>query len=649
MSNTRKSFIAVMLYIIFFIILAHSAYLTLAETNEDLFKLLGFIFFQILSAYLLSSLSRLDGYWFSTQNSSLFVSIKNYLEKYHKFISLLGLLIGTGVLGIYFENTISAFFKFILMTIILFFYGSTIYFWKSNSLSIQSIKKLLCKLILVFLLIIISDNYLPYLIQQIILFVLILFSLVSPMYFAIRDLSKVLRKVIGKNKSSESTIMSFFNKLLLSEYLAADQSKKNTENFTLLKSIFGIEYHREQWESQKYKKDELLIPSWSTSKVKKTFQQFHEEIHKKIKFEYENNKINIKELSKVEEYKNVIHLLNLFSTSMDSVFLKPEKLRKSLKDSSFLDLKNSKEFDVFISNAEENLNGSEHLIYLETIKTKYEQTRRSFTEAIMDSRTENIKIRNQNNLIVGILIFLVTLIEIYLTKTTSLTDFLLKFLVWMVFIRIILRTYEIGKAFYNDILESGYKNSFLTGKDRILLAFKSVIEISFLAASIYQLNTVFLANDPIFKYCLNVSCAWWKTIEYAVSVSLFNVSFPESLIPQSNRNFMWLSTHAIQVISSVLLITIVINSYMGREKKLIYFESIITEDNEYVLLKKIKNSYRKENIILRVDLRGSKDKNDVRQKIVDKLHDRFHEGIISEDDFSHAIKWIETNDYFLSF
>ncbi len=213
----------------------------------------------------------------------------------------------------------------------------------------------------------------------------------------------------------------------------------------------------------------------------------------------------------------------------------------------------------------------------------------------------------------------------------------------------VLRTFEIGKAFSSDLMGNGYKNSFLTTKDRIILAIKSVIEICFLAASIYQLNTSFLTNNSIFNWCTNFSIPWWKTIEYSLSVAILNISFPEALIPLSNRNFVWLSTHLIQVVSSIILITIAINSYIGRNKNSVYFDFINVKNKKVIIIKKVKFSTDKERVIVEMNLVPFKNKSSFIDGLTSILRTRLRNNEISEEDYDHVLKMIKTQDYFLPY
>ena len=594
MSQIKKSPKAVLAYIVafLFMLFLYSVIKWFSDYSFDLFE---FIAFQVLTMYVLSLCSRLDGYWYIPKDSSLVISTKSFINQYSKVISLLGFLFGTVILTIYFEfqsrskeiQFHSALENLSNLGLILFtacIYSVGFIFWNSNTrLFINNKKKVFYTIALTSFVVMLMGNILSKDIQNILVLFLILSSLFIPFCYFIREV-----KYTFMNK--EAIIKKIGGELFFSEFLAADQSKKNAENLTIISSIF-------------------------------------------------NN-----------SSKSSADLLSYFSADLNSVFVKPDKYRKTIKSENFLDLKSNEDFRIFINNATEKAKDSNIVSDLYFLKSEYHSAKESYTEELMNVRTENIKLRNQNNLSIGFFIFILTIPFIFLYQKNIVDGLIIKFLMWMIFIRIVLRTFEIGRAFYFDLVESGYKNSFLISTDRIILAVKSVIEVCFLAASIYQLNTPILINE-ILKEDKNAVFHFydmiWKTIEYSISVALFNVSFPEALIPQSNRNFIWLTTHLIQVISSVLLITVAINSYMSRDKNLVYFDFVTVEDKEFLIIKKVKGSFEKEKILINISFNSCKDKKVFIQEINNILNDKLFNNEISEKDYDHIVNMLKNQDYFI--
>ncbi|HFK2930874.1 TPA: hypothetical protein ACGY76_003301 [Clostridioides difficile] len=581
MTQKRKSRIAVLSYIVVFLfmILIYQIIKWISDYKIDYFE---FIAFQCLTFYVLSLFSRLDGYLYIPKYTSIVVSIDGFVEQYSKVLSFLGLLFATSLLSIYFEITYRNILTFLLVLLIAVFITVIFYSWNAVTRRFIDNRKKIYIIFLTSYIIFIFDNIFNSKEKEILVIILVLVSIILPSFYIVRDVVYMLL-------DEKSKIKNLIGGLFFSEFLAADQSKKNAENLVIINSIF------------------------------------------------------------IKSSRNATDILDFFSKNLNLAFIKPDKYRESFKSVNSLDLKLNEDFKIFIDNANKEVKESNLISDLKFLKDQYINNKRSYTEKIMDARTENIKTRNYNNLIISIVIFLIVFPFIYLVNTSLLDSLILKFLIWMIFIRMVLRTFEIGKAFSSDLMGNGYKNSFLTTKDRIILAIKSVIEICFLAASIYQLNTSFLTNNSIFNWCTNFSIPWWKTIEYSLSVAILNISFPEALIPLSNRNFVWLSTHLIQVVSSIILITIAINSYIGRNKNSVYFDFINVKNKKVIIIKKVKFSTDKERVIVEMNLVPFKNKSSFIDGLTSILRTRLRNNEISEEDYDHVLKMIKTQDYFLPY
>ncbi len=581
MTQKRKSRIAVLSYIVIFLfmILVYQIIKWISDYKIDYFE---FIAFQCLTFYVLSLFSRLDGYLYIPKYTSIVVSIDGFVEQYSKVLSFLGLLFATSLLSIYFEITYRNILTFLLVLLVAVFITVIFYSWNAVTRRFIDNRKKIYIIFLTSYIIFIFDNIFNSKEKEILVIILVLVSIILPSFYIVRDVVYMLL-------DEKSKIKNLIGGLFFSEFLAADQSKKNAENLVIINSIF------------------------------------------------------------IKSSRNATDILDFFSKNLNLVFIKPDKYRESFKSVNSLDLKLNGDFKIFIDNANKEVKESNLISDLKFLKDQYINNKRSYTEKIMDARTENIKTRNYNNLIISVVIFLMVFPFIYLVNTSLLDSLILKFLIWMIFIRMVLRTFEIGKAFSSDLMGNGYKNSFLTTKDRIILAIKSVIEICFLAASIYQLNTSFLTNNSIFNWCTNFSIPWWKTIEYSLSVAILNISFPEALIPLSNRNFVWLSTHLIQVVSSIILITIAINSYIGRNKNSVYFDFINVKNKKVIIIKKVKFSTDKERVIVEMNLVPFKNKSSFIDGLTSILRTKLRNNEISEEDYDHVLKMIKTQDYFLPY
>lgn len=250
-----------------------------------------------------------------------------------------------------------------------------------------------------------------------------------------------------------------------SEFLAADQSKKNAENISLLNYLIR------------------------------------------------KNKPNEEES---------INFINDVTGKHDKIFLRSYNPVHNNLESDFLHLKHKKDFDIFIKKLLDNNKLKKYEKLLQEIKKSYMDAENDFTELLMEARTENIKQRNINNLKVSLGVLIISHITIFLYYEGWIIHLTIYFFICLVFLKLLLRSLEIVRAFYIDFMYPSYPKSFLSGSDRIYLAIKSVIEISLLASSIYLLHQS-LSKEWVFNI-LDII----RTTAYALSVSIFNISFPES-------------------------------------------------------------------------------------------------------------------------
>ncbi|MCV9900135.1 hypothetical protein OKS35_08345 [Exiguobacterium sp. N5] len=642
--NKKSTASAIIYYIVFYFMMLAYSYFLLKITHKDnlneiniidfsnktdyVIYLLGFVILQYIFFYVMSFFSRLDGSWFLPHGNALTVSVKAFLQ-YHKglfvhitlfmvigflstdfslpaipfswFISAAGILIITGFILLDFNFVYFSTIMFLLVLLKSFnssdysvrldYYVYTLaislfisvlsFLWRYD------ITKNFYFIILLLFSFIVSSAFIDFRQDEraLIIIIGIIIYVLSSLYFFIKDAIK----------KEDSKLWDYIKNLLFIEYRIAEQSKRNSENITLINMLF-------------------------------------------------NN-----DVSKING------LLKEFSRNAHVVFVRPNMKRNSIKESYYLDLKDSRDFRIFVSNSFKKIKGGQHLSELIHLIKVFTNNQRSYSESLMNTRTTNIKLRNQNNLIIGIFIFIVANIIIKLVLTDTLELFIVHFLVWAIFLRMFLRTFEIGKAFYRDLTEQGYNNSFLNGTDRIWLAIKSVIEISILASAIYMLNHLIIYTNVEFKMCTGIlSSSFWKNIEYAFSVAIFNVSFPEALIPHSNKNFLWLSTHLIQVVSSLILITISITGYMGREKNLTYFEFDLSKDGTFKIFKMVRESPGKTKLILchkfstntKTDGTLKTNQFDV-EILITILNNMFANNEISEKDYDHIMRILEVgNSYF---
>ena len=572
-------------YIMFFLFMLIYSYFFIAITKEfnkeslntlkfdDIYLTLYFyiqlFLFQGITMYVMSSFSRLDGYFHLSGKDAFIISRKKFMKNNTRLIKLLIVLFFPFSLAFISNEDIKGIPLIVLLVInsfLLFFMIKYKFdkFFKNHKTFFKNMFYIIL-IISVFMLMWIVVSKVSLLLQQIVVaFFLIVYCIVVIYSFIIDLFNK------------ESKTKKFFLNLLLNEYLVANQSKKNAENIALV---------------------EYLINHSS-----KKLSYYPSDFLRKIK------------------------------GPNDWIFLKKDVEDSIIGESAFLELKKYKDFNEFIDRARKRFN-ADYKETLDQLEIDYLLNVHNMNALLMETRTINIKNRNWNNLILALFIFIIACILAVLFKLHFVYFALLYILMWTVFLRMMLRTLEIGRAFYKDIIDSGYSKSFLSGPDRIILAIKSVTEIACLAASIYLIQ---LTQDECWELSLNNI---FKTVEYSFSVLLFNVSFPEGFSEDTTKSLLWLSTHLIQVISSVLLITISIAGYIGRKHFPVYFEYEFKETGLHVF-KKIYKSPSKYKNLFTIQKFKSKNKIDMKRAIESKLKCLYKNGEISEEDFDQINKEI---------
>lgn len=611
MVNKDRTLTAFLTYIVMFIFMSVYSYLLLLITHLDQISELNLIAFesdfdlimfyveftaiQFIFFWIMSLFSRVDGFWNIPSSTSLFFSYRLFFNQNRGFVTNIILFLAIGILTTDFSFKPLGQNSFVLESF-LFFLGLMLFFnalfWGIDFKNNRlKIEQRRNRIILISITTFSLGLTLLEFIESRFREYFISAVVVAYLSIIIYSLFNLLKKNLK--------IKYFFSGLFFREYLKADKSKKNAENLNLIFLLF--------------EKDTAPIKAL-----------FHE----------------------------ILKRPELF-------FMRSDRGRNFFKDSSFLDLRLSREFEIFIFKLDETFRGSKYSYEVSLLNEKYFNNQQSFTEELMDVRTENIKMRNHNNLVIGLFLYSLSFLTIVMVTIDWLEMFILYVLVWSIFIRMCLRTVEIGKAFYDDLTENSHKNSFLTGTDRIVLAIKSIGEIFLLSASIYLLSYPFLVDNQGMKMCVDCFVlsfsTLWRVLEYSLSVSIFNVSFPDPLFPESTKGFVWLSTHVIQVIASLLLISISISGYMGGEKHPVYFEFIFSEENVFKIVRKSKNSPHKTKEILKYQFNGistsmvsEKLKISDLNIIFDMLSDMHLNNTLSTKDYDHLMKLLNEDIYYFS-
>lgn len=200
--------------------------------------------------------------------------------------------------------------------------------------------------------------------------------------------------------------------------------------------------------------------------------------------------------------------------------------------------------------------------------------------------------RNRSNfylallLVINFLILAILVIPVFPTKEKEILFVLLFF----IFARLLGRTVEISKAFYQDVISKEPKSSALTNAERIKLAIISIAEMAITSSIFYTAYYYFSVGDESVLYIDNLFSKDHMVHAYqvindsmlmlkkGVAVSFFNISF-------ENGNFTSF-VHLLQLLNSIVLITISIANYLGMEKSRTYF-TVEFENDKYHLIENI--------------------------------------------------------------
>lgn len=523
--------------------------------------------------------SRLDGILYIPNANHYTVSGENYIKSNFPFIVLITIF--------------SIIFTFIILVInnenILF---SILLFVIFNFLSIFLMRLFLKKLNIRIALLICNLPLIPVLVlsklnnsfeEWISLGVLwgLIASVIALIVFIIIKFPEIAKKILN-----------FILYTLFSEFYVADQSKKHSQNIEILCCLF----------------ENLTI----------------------------NKRESIKELNDSLRKNKV--LIKFLKRDGKKLFLKYyEDGDKYQKNSFFLDISIPEDFKIFINRLRKNTD-EDYETLISGLEDEYFFNRASYKYQIMDSRTNIIKLRNNFNLLLSFLLVLITISFMLLIHSQPKYKMLI-FLVLIspIFLRLILRGFEIGRSFYIDLTTSKYPESFLIGNDRMYLAVKSILEIVFLSSCVYLLCSLF-------------ECGWtfkfgdiMKIILHAFSVSMFNISYSD----ESGILLIYQFTHVIQVVISLILITVGISGYMTRIKYPIYYENVL-EGSKYkfiqhtlFIIKREKINYFEKNLyenlsktITYVDISDIENK-EKKYFIIDELKKKYKNGDIKDEEYYH--------------
>lgn len=240
--------------------------------------------------------------------------------------------------------------------------------------------------------------------------------------------------------------------------------------------------------------------------------------------------------------------------------------------------------------------------FKEMIMKKYDSIVIDYNES--SKRLGNlIKKRNLTNLFVGLHMIFLSFIFMYIVQYFDMEkeqiSSILKITFCLFFLRLIMRSIEIGYAFYFDIRpEVKIKKTNLNNNIRIKLVVFSLVEITLISSVLYVITKFIAFKEWDFS---DIFLIYLQNIQYAFSVAFFNVSFPfdyfKALYEPIDTDYWSLHTstrfvHLIQVIISVILISLSITSYGSSVQKILSY-NLKLDNGEFIILevdKKNKNS-----------------------------------------------------------
>ena len=411
-----------------------------------------------------------------------------------------------------------------------------------------------------------------------------------------------VKKKLGDDKDYSLKVVltragQFILNMVFMEYLAADQSKKNAENLAILNSIYDESTVGIGFASSKLN-EFLLLSNWT------------------LFIDDDDEEVRFLELKRKSDY---ITFLNKLKAESD----------------------NYKDF----SDQEK------------TILMGFKQNYRYLARTVMDARTVNIVSRNRNNMLIGIWLFLITLLMIFIDwiYSNQIHQSIFSLIMIGVIVRLIYRSSEICRAFYYDLVEGKLPKTYLSGQNRITLAIKSLIEIILLCGTVYlshsmSLNLMSMSSDLMCLEPFRVGLVV-KTVGYSLTASLFNVSYPGLLSAYNEVDDFYdvvvLMTHTLQIVTSVVLLTMSIAGYLNFPKVPMYYY-LESNDKEIAIVKKsFDESFQK--VVITIKHKEFQKKGVTRQDVYrEKIKTKYMNGRLSEEDAKYAIELIGFQDEFSS-
>lgn len=352
-------------------------------------------------------------------------------------------------------------------------------------------------------------------------------------------------------------------------------------------------------------------------------------------------KVSMKEYYSANERKIIIEnevIINDYLKQYNSEFLFDEYNIKDEINNFTGSLRNKKSFLKFINENNLVINNTE-----ESSEDYFEKQIVPF-EQLKKFRGEYIRERNMNNLYISIYTLLIFFISYILLKSVIYKEIIrsenlflnfMDIIYILIFYRLFIRSVEICYSFFMDIHdEPEDKKSNLDKNMRSKLALNSLLEIIlFSYLLIFCVISVKIpnVNISIFLFLKNELINLVNIFMYTISVSIFNVSFESLKDLLKTKIYFIRPVHLTQVISSLVLLTICLSSYLNskssvkslflrKDKSGIQFiETTITGTERNIFNKDFKNI----------------------NELYKEIDSRFVDGKISNDEYTSYVKIIK--------
>lgn len=218
---------------------------------------------------------------------------------------------------------------------------------------------------------------------------------------------------------------------------------------------------------------------------------------------------------------------------------------------------------------------------------------------------EIIKKRNHTNFSTSIFLILFSFAMVPVMNlfeyNKSDMNLVLKSLLCVVLIRLIMRSIEIGYAFFFDIKpDARLKKTNLNNGHRIKLVIFSLLEVTLISSLLYILAKV-IALKQIDFYMLML--IYLENIKYAFAVAFFNVSFPlaylDEIYESINMDYWSLPNvirlvHLTQIIISILLISLSVTSYGSKSQRSMPYNLAFVNGTYFINEVDVKNNIFRE-------------------------------------------------------